>query len=267
MHHSFNVEFATKYGMLEAVLFENICFWVARNRANGVHFHDGCYWTYNSARAFSELFPYASERSISRALHHLSDEGIIITGNYNENRYDRTTWYTLTEKGFSIGQSETIDSPFCQIDTSDLENRSVENGRPIPYSNTDIEPINVSTDSKESVCRTDVQRIVEAWNDLQKFGIAPVSKMSSTSKRYKSLVARIREHGVDGVLKAIKQVENSDFLLGKNNRGWTITFDWFVLPNNFPKVLERNYTNRAAPVDSCENERMNNLYGNQSFKL
>ncbi len=28
---------------------------------------------------------------------------------------------------------------------------------------------------------------------------------------------------------------------GKNKNGWVITFDWFVLPNNFPKVLEGNY--------------------------
>ncbi len=34
MNHSFNVEVATKYGMLEAVLLENINFWVAKNKAN-----------------------------------------------------------------------------------------------------------------------------------------------------------------------------------------------------------------------------------------
>ena len=56
---------------------------------------------------------------------------------------------------------------------------------------------------------------------------------------------RIREYGIDTVLLAIEKVKASDFLQGKNNRGWIITFDWFVLPNNFPKVLEGNYDNRV----------------------
>lgn len=38
MNHSFNVEIATKYGMLEAVLLENINFWITKNKANGKNF-------------------------------------------------------------------------------------------------------------------------------------------------------------------------------------------------------------------------------------
>ena len=34
-------------------------------------------------------------------------------------------------------------------------------------------------------------------------------------------------------------------LQGKNSRGWTITFDWFVNPTNFQKVLEGNYDRKG----------------------
>ena len=54
-------------------------------------------------------------------------------------------------------------------------------------------------------------------------------------------MARIREYGVSNVLTAIDKIAVSDFLQGKNNKGWVITFDWFVLPSNFPKVFEGNY--------------------------
>ena len=54
-------------------------------------------------------------------------------------------------------------------------------------------------------------------------------------------MARIREYGVSNVLTAIDKIAVSDFLQEKNNKGWVITFDWFVLPNNFPKVFEGNY--------------------------
>lgn len=95
--------------------------------------------------------------------------------------------------------------------------------------------------SNETICQTDVQRVIEKWNNLQSCGITPISRLGSNSKRYKSLMARIREYGVSNVLTAIDKIAASDFLQGKNNKGWVITFDWFVLPSNFPKVFEGNY--------------------------
>ena len=68
MEHSFNIELAKEYGILEAILLKNIWLWIEKNRANEKNFYDGTYWTYNSTRAFNELFPYASESSIKRAL-------------------------------------------------------------------------------------------------------------------------------------------------------------------------------------------------------
>lgn len=107
------------------------------------------------------------------------------------------------------------------------------------------------TISDEIVCQTqsvslDVKEVAEAWNDLQGLGIKPVSKMSAFSTRYKALSARIREHGKDKVLEAIENIKASNFLQGMNNKGWVITFDWFVKPNNFVKVLDGNYNNRVT---------------------
>lgn len=107
------------------------------------------------------------------------------------------------------------------------------------------------TISDEIVCQTqsvslDVKEVAKAWNDLQGLGIKPVSKMSASSTRYKALSARIREHGKDKVLEAIENIKASNFLQGMNNKGWVITFDWFVKPNNFVKVLDGNYSNRVT---------------------
>lgn len=101
----------------------------------------------------------------------------------------------------------------------------------------------VNTVSKDTVRQTDVRRCVDAWNNLKSFGIKPVSKLTSGTKRYDSLIARIKQYGIDDVLKAIDKIKYSSFLQGRssNRRQWTITFDWFVLPNNFPKVLDGNY--------------------------
>ena len=84
--------------------------------------------------------------------------------------------------------------------------------------------------------------VVDAWNSLSEYGIKPISKLTSGTKRYDSLVARLNQYGLDDVLKAIENIKHSDFLQGKTS-DWFIKFDWFVKPNNFPKVLEGNYNN------------------------
>ena len=107
---------------------------------------------------------------------------------------------------------------------------------------SESEPETVTV-SDDTVRRTDVQRVVESWNQLGSLGVKGVSRLTPGTKRYESVCARIKEYGADEVIAAIGRVKNSGFLCGKNARGWTITFDWFVLPNNFPKVHDGNYDN------------------------
>ena len=134
MEHHFSVEFAERYGILEAVLMNHMQFWIQKNELNKMNFYDGHYWTYNSMRALHEMFPYVSERKLRNALKRLEDDGIIMTGNYNKSAYDRTIWYAITEKGKSILQN-------CKMEVAEMSNGSVENGKPIPDNNTDIEQI------------------------------------------------------------------------------------------------------------------------------
>ncbi len=141
MQHSFDVDIAKEYGILEAILLNNIWFWIEKNRANNVNFYDGYYWTYNSTRAFNELFPYVSQRQIQTALKRLIENEILQTGNYNKVAYDRTLWYAFTEKGKSIMQK-------CKMDYANLLNGDNKNAQPIPYSKPNDKP-NKKTYSKK----------------------------------------------------------------------------------------------------------------------
>lgn len=94
---------------------------------------------------------------------------------------------------------------------------------------------------------------INYWNEnIANSTIKSITKINPNSQRYHNLNARVKEHGVDEIKKAMDNIAKSDFLNGKNNRGWTITFDWFVKPNNFIKVLEGNYTNAAKGSNYCE---------------
>lgn len=105
-----------------------------------------------------------------------------------------------------------------------------------------------STISNEIVCRTkDVRRIIEYWNSLN---LQQITKITPESTRGKMLKARIREHGLDAVFTAIENIRGNSFLCGQNSRGWTITFEWFVKPNNFVKVLEGNYADHVEDTNN-----------------
>lgn len=130
MPHCFEVELAEKYGILEAILLNYFRFWIQKNEANNVHFHDGRYWTYNSVKAFCDLFPYASVKMIRNALDHLEEVGLIMTGNFNQSPFDQTKWYALTDDGMSeLSYRANQNCPTGQMTVA-------PEGKPIPFSNT-----------------------------------------------------------------------------------------------------------------------------------
>ena len=97
MNHSFDIAIAKKYGVSEAIFIENLRFWILRNKANKKHFYEGRYWTYNSAKAYTELFPYWSKQQIERIVMRLKDAGVIEIGHFSSNKYDRTNWYSFND--------------------------------------------------------------------------------------------------------------------------------------------------------------------------
>jgi hypothetical protein len=114
-----------------------------------------------------------------------------------------------------------------------------------------------STVSKETVCCTDMQRVIDAWNGL---GLQKVTKIVPDTKRGQWLHKRIADYGIDEVLRAVEKVRNSKFLKGDNAKGWTITFDWFLRPNNFPKVLDGNYDNRGPENAGSGDQGTDNIF-------
>ena len=110
------------------------------------------------------------------------------------------------------------------------------------------------------VSRSDVEAVITSWNTLPD-PVPKVAKLSVQSTRAKSLKARMSQYGFDEVMRAIENVRNSPFLLGQV-KDFVITFDWFVKPNNFSKVLDGNYLGRDAP-----SERSGTTYGMSQKEL
>jgi len=85
------------------------------------------------------------------------------------------------------------------------------------------------------------QAAVDWWNAMARdLGLAPIVKLTKTRERH--LQARIQEPEWDRE-KIEALVRSSSFLLGNNDRGWKVNFDFLINPNSYVKILEGRYNN------------------------
>ena len=189
MTYSFDTELAQKLGVNEAIFLQNIVFWLLKNKANGSNYYDGRYWTYNSHKAFKELFPFWTENQIRRILESLFEKCVILKGNYNSSPYNKTKWYALSDKYvYLIGLSSQSD--MANLPDVDDENAGCLIG-------TDIKP-----DSKQQIINTDSTTKSKAQN---KFAPPTPEEIS----------AFMQDRGVDSFTV-------DDFYLHYLSNGWKV---------------------------------------------
>lgn len=173
MIHVFDTDVAKKYGVNAAIILQNIGYWIKQNEANETNFFDGRYWTFNSKRAYGELFPYMSKRQIETAFQKLIDDGVLVTGNYNKLAYDRTLWYALTQKGKCILH-------FGEMEKPNSGNGRPQNGEPIPDINPNVTSVVTSGKKKERknnsfdsiiaayTADTEITELLQEWLKVRK---------------------------------------------------------------------------------------------------
>ena len=153
-------------------------------------------------------------------------------------------------KEVSKARTDAVNNRYKQTNTkvtNEYKSKQSENLNTFVTDYDDDVDVDIDINKKEEVEEEKTpqkyQPILEAWNNLPVTNIRIIS-----GKRLQMLKSRIKQYSFDDVLKAIQTIHNSPFLLGDNRRKWQITFDWFILPNNFPKVLEGNYLPKEEPA-------------------
>lgn len=131
----FDVDVAKEYGVDAAVMIKLFQFWIQKNIANESNFYDNNYWTYNSLDAFEKMLPFWNKKQVSRILDFLVEKQVLIKGNYNRTKFDRTVWYAFKSPENWISRKRDIDIP-------KTGNGFPENNQPIPDINTVIPPDN-----------------------------------------------------------------------------------------------------------------------------
>jgi len=163
MNYNFDIQDAINYGVDEAIMLTNFKFWLRRNKANNKHIHNGRVWTYNSRKAFAELFPFWSEMQVKRILKSLVEQGVLVTGNYNKLNLDRTLWY-------AVRLEEMLELPIVPNELMhkvEPPNALGETTPPIPDNKTQIENNNGFSSFWEKYGKVgNRQQAERAWNRL-----------------------------------------------------------------------------------------------------
>lgn len=133
-----------------------------------------------------------------------------------------------------------------RLDENRLDKSSVDNKSSKEDYNSHIED-----DTSKNV----YPEIVELWNTLEPYGIKKIRSIASGSKRHVYLRTRLKQYGYDSFAEIVENIKESDFLQGRtySKSPFVVYFDWVILPNNYPKVLEGNY-NQRKPMSEPSTE-------------
>jgi hypothetical protein len=131
---------------------------------------------------------------------------------------------------------------YSSLDSLDTKDLSLGNGKSL---DTDIEDKSQkgSTASSEAV-PSSYQEIVDYYHKA----CPGLPRVRANSKARVDAVRRLKKQmPIDDIREMLGKAGRSDFLNGKNDRGFKADFTWLLNPTNAVKVLEGRYDNRAAP--------------------
>ena len=196
-HYTFSVEHAEKYGLNEAIMLHNFIYWLNINRANNHNYIDGRHWTYNSAKAFQNLFPFWTQKQIQYLLSKMVDYGILLQGCFNKDKRDRTSWYTLSDEFFSdcILQNREMDTTKSGNDI--LQNREMIyiTDKKQQIKNTNENNINTASGFSQSENPT-VKESLTVQNPKKEIEITKKDDIESFVRNFKAT-----KFEVDGVIQ------------------------------------------------------------------
>lgn len=98
LHHSFDVNVASLYGIEEAILIHHFQHWIKINRQRRKNFFEGRTYAYMTYQDIADHFPYLSYAKVRNTIRCLMNENILIKGNFNKRKGDNTIWFAFHEE-------------------------------------------------------------------------------------------------------------------------------------------------------------------------
>lgn len=104
-------EIAKKIGLNEAIVIQQIHYWLRQNENKTTHIINDKVWCYNSIKEWNETFVFWSKNTIIRAIDNLVKLNLIYKDNHNKQKFDKTIWYSINYQEFIKVVNQEIDVP------------------------------------------------------------------------------------------------------------------------------------------------------------
>lgn len=88
---AFSPVLCNAFGVCGGLLIQQIHYWCMDRQ----HHVDGFYWVWNTTREWADQLGVFDERTIKSTLKTLRELGVVVVGNHNKHRYDKTLWYRI----------------------------------------------------------------------------------------------------------------------------------------------------------------------------
>lgn len=88
---AFSPELGKAFGICGGLLIQQIHYWCTIKG----HQRDGHAWVWNTTKEWTVKLGVFDERTIKNNLMRLRNMGVVIVGNFNKHKYDKTLWYRL----------------------------------------------------------------------------------------------------------------------------------------------------------------------------
>lgn len=160
----------------KAIIIQQVHYWLGKT--NKVY--DGYKWIYNSVSDWQAQFPWLSEKTVQRYLKDLEDKKILVTGNYNKLKFDRTKWYridydaldNLTKSSSQFDQTIGTDSPLPKEPPVLIQEDSVTKPIPLDYPETNTENKNILSKPKKGSTKPTSKSIKKYSENSQEYKAA-----------------------------------------------------------------------------------------------
>ena len=158
-----------------------------------------------------------------------------------EDRVGTTRDLDSISKDRDIDTHFGTDAPSAPVSAPPSDKNSHEDAVPVSDANADIRAPAVP-----------YAAIMENYNAIC-VSLTPIKVMSDKRKQEAKTRFRREFRGDMGEVRAFfRKVEASDFLCGRNGRGWSANFDWLMKSANAIKVLEGTYDNKRPRAPDIE---------------
>ncbi|WP_052085629.1 DnaD domain protein [Clostridium sp. HMP27] len=258
-----DVNLAVVLGVSESIIVQQMSYWLEKS----THIIEGRPWIFNSYANWQKQLPFFCESTIRRLIKKLEDMGIILSGNFNKCKMDKTKWYSIDYDALNRLQQKDDNLTYANKEQMD-ETTHEEN-----CSNLAVDEINLTKAIPESTPETtpkDVVVVEEVSRLEEKAGFDEVINFFSSNlhlptphEREKlrllyedlkggDLIIRAMEIAVENRVRTFRYIES-------------ILYNWIDLNLHSLSEVHEYMQNYKASTPGVTKERKDDNHGTKKY--